>query len=403
MSTAGIGERGEGRADVGRIERRQVALHVDHDLRGSPLDRSAPRPRRCGRNRRHGRPGSSPAAPPALLTAAAISAESVATNTGPTRGGDRPVHHMGDHRASGDVGERLAGKPGRRHPGRDQNDDACRHGRGVSTAHKIRRKFKFRGRLYGLPRRRQTGYLCAAAGAGQTAHFPRDRWRWTPLNSTRSPVPSWRPACSSWRSTRRRGDLRPAEAGQARLRDRDPEGGRRRRGRQARAGGAVRKAPGQRHGRARPERRPRSARPAIPSIRAARTRSVPTCGASSDGRAPPRPGSTIRQAMKAKGGDWTIDDLNKFLENPKGFVPGTAMTFGGFPRGTQRADVIDYLNSPLRQSEAASGRQAVDVRRNEVGAAVSRHPKLGLRQSCTSRIDPDRDQRRRALSILTER
>jgi cytochrome c len=49
--------------------------------------------------------------------------------------------------------------------------------------------------------------------------------------------------------------------------------------------------------------------------------------------------------MKAKGGDWTIDDLNKFLENPKGFVPGTQMTFGGLSRGSQRADVIDYLNS----------------------------------------------------------
>jgi cytochrome c len=57
------------------------------------------------------------------------------------------------------------------------------------------------------------------------------------------------------------------------------------------------------------------------------------------------PGFMYSQAMKAKGGDWTIDDLNKFLENPKGFVPGTQMTFGGLSRGSQRADVIDYLNS----------------------------------------------------------
>jgi cytochrome c len=56
-------------------------------------------------------------------------------------------------------------------------------------------------------------------------------------------------------------------------------------------------------------------------------------------------GFNYSPAMKAKGGDWTIDDLNKFLENPKGFVPGTLMTFGGFPKGSQRADVIDYLNS----------------------------------------------------------
>jgi cytochrome c len=57
------------------------------------------------------------------------------------------------------------------------------------------------------------------------------------------------------------------------------------------------------------------------------------------------PGFSYSEAMKAKGGDWTIDDLNKFLENPKGFVPGTQMTFGGLQRGSQRADVIDYLNS----------------------------------------------------------
>ncbi len=26
--------------------------------------------------------------------------------------------------------------------------------------------------------------------------------------------------------------------------------------------------------------------------------------------------------MKGKGGNWTFDDLNKFLTNPKGFIPG---------------------------------------------------------------------------------
>ena len=56
-------------------------------------------------------------------------------------------------------------------------------------------------------------------------------------------------------------------------------------------------------------------------------------------------GFSYSDAMKAKGGEWTIDDLNKFLTSPKEFVPGTKMTFAGFPRGTQRADVIAYLNS----------------------------------------------------------
>jgi len=56
-------------------------------------------------------------------------------------------------------------------------------------------------------------------------------------------------------------------------------------------------------------------------------------------------GFPYSDAMKAKGGAWTIDDLNKFLTSPKDFVPGTKMIFPGLPRGNQRADVIAYLNS----------------------------------------------------------
>jgi len=56
-------------------------------------------------------------------------------------------------------------------------------------------------------------------------------------------------------------------------------------------------------------------------------------------------GFPYSEAMKAKGGAWTIDDLNKFLTNPKEFIPGTKMIFPGLPRGNQRADAIAYLNS----------------------------------------------------------
>jgi cytochrome c len=50
-------------------------------------------------------------------------------------------------------------------------------------------------------------------------------------------------------------------------------------------------------------------------------------------------------ALKSKGGQWSIDDLNQFLANPKGMVPGTAMTFSGVTRAGERADIIAYLNS----------------------------------------------------------
>jgi len=56
-------------------------------------------------------------------------------------------------------------------------------------------------------------------------------------------------------------------------------------------------------------------------------------------------GFNYSAAMKAKGGTWTFDELNKFLTNPRGYIPGTAMTFTGFSRDAQRADVINYLHT----------------------------------------------------------
>ena len=72
-------------------------------------------------------------------------------------------------------------------------------------------------------------------------------------------------------------------------------------------------------------------------------------------------GFNYSAAMKAKGGNWTIDDLNQFIINPRGYVPGTNMTFAGIQRGGERADVIAYLNSlsdnpaPLPKAAEAGG------------------------------------------------
>lgn len=56
-------------------------------------------------------------------------------------------------------------------------------------------------------------------------------------------------------------------------------------------------------------------------------------------------GFNYSAGMKAKPGKWTVEDLNAFLLNPKSFIPGTTMSFAGVPRGSERADLITYLNS----------------------------------------------------------
>ena len=58
-----------------------------------------------------------------------------------------------------------------------------------------------------------------------------------------------------------------------------------------------------------------------------------------------RNGFNFSAAMKAKGGKWTYDDLNKFIANPKAAVPGTAMGFAGISKDSERADVIAYLRT----------------------------------------------------------
>lgn len=46
-------------------------------------------------------------------------------------------------------------------------------------------------------------------------------------------------------------------------------------------------------------------------------------------------------AMSAES--WTPENMNGFLQNPKGYMPGTKMAFAGLPKVEDRANVIAYL------------------------------------------------------------
>jgi cytochrome c len=56
-------------------------------------------------------------------------------------------------------------------------------------------------------------------------------------------------------------------------------------------------------------------------------------------------GFSYSAPMKAKGGKWTVQDLYTYLDNPRAFVPGTSMAFAGISKGSDRADLIAYLNT----------------------------------------------------------
>jgi len=57
------------------------------------------------------------------------------------------------------------------------------------------------------------------------------------------------------------------------------------------------------------------------------------------------PGFNYSAAMKSQKGNWTFEDLDVYLKNPREVVPGTNMTFAGISRATERADLLTYLNS----------------------------------------------------------
>lgn len=56
-------------------------------------------------------------------------------------------------------------------------------------------------------------------------------------------------------------------------------------------------------------------------------------------------GYAYSDAMKAHGKPWTFVELNHFLANPKGYVPGTKMTFAGLPNVQDRAALLAWLRN----------------------------------------------------------
>jgi cytochrome c len=71
-------------------------------------------------------------------------------------------------------------------------------------------------------------------------------------------------------------------------------------------------------------------------------------------------GFAFSTALSGKGGNWDWHSLDAWLTSPKGFAPGTKMTFAGLGNPQDRADVMAFLNSksdapkPLPAAPAAA-------------------------------------------------
>ena len=91
-------------------------------------------------------------------------------------------------------------------------------------------------------------------------------------------------------------------------------------------------------------------------------------------------GFAYSDALKAHASEsWTYDNLNTFLFNPKGFAPGTKMTYAGVKRDQARADLIAYLrtlsDSPQPLPEPTAGAAAPSGEATgEGGAAPAASP-----------------------------
>lgn len=56
-------------------------------------------------------------------------------------------------------------------------------------------------------------------------------------------------------------------------------------------------------------------------------------------------GFSYSSAMQEHAAAWTYEELNHFIENPRGYIPGTAMSFAGIRDDEDRVNLIAYLKS----------------------------------------------------------
>jgi len=59
-------------------------------------------------------------------------------------------------------------------------------------------------------------------------------------------------------------------------------------------------------------------------------------------------GFSYTDANKQKGVEWGNETLFEYLENPKKYIPGTKMAFGGLKKPKDRNDLITFLQNETK-------------------------------------------------------
>src|SRR3712207_7345386 len=54
--------------------------------------------------------------------------------------------------------------------------------------------------------------------------------------------------------------------------------------------------------------------------------------------------SAALKERAAKGEKWGYEEIFAFIQNPRGYLPGTTMAFAGIAQAQERADILAYLD-----------------------------------------------------------
>jgi len=86
----------------------------------------------------------------------------------------------------------------------------------------------------------------------------------------------------------------------------------------------------------------------------------------------------LKEHANADGDLWTYANLDHFMANPKGFVPGTKMAFAGIRKPEDRADLLAYLQT---LSDSPVPFPTADASAADAGSADEAAPADGESQS----------------------